>query len=86
MRAGIMVNSSQGNTAFGAYISLTGRMNQAVDMVPAEKVGSARSLTRSPRGRVLEKAKPTPYFIFAIVPTAVSIVPTTVYEPPKPTS
>jgi hypothetical protein len=29
VRTGIMVNSSQGNTAFSAYISLTGRMIQA---------------------------------------------------------
>jgi hypothetical protein len=40
VRTGIMVNSSQGNTAFSAYISLTGWMIQAVVMVPAEKVGS----------------------------------------------
>jgi hypothetical protein len=39
VRTGIMVNSSQGNTAFSAYISLAGRMIQAVVIGPAEKVG-----------------------------------------------
>jgi hypothetical protein len=38
MRTGIMVNSSI--KYGGAYISLTGRMIQAVDVVPAERVGS----------------------------------------------
>jgi hypothetical protein len=60
-------------------------MIQAVVLVPAEKVGSGGASPYLREVVFLEKAKTTPYFIFAIAPTAVSIVPTTVYEPPKPT-
>jgi hypothetical protein len=74
-----MVNSSQGNTAFGAYISLTGRMIQAVVIGTGGKTlnqrGQNRRLDAGTSVGIRAKLK---YFIFAIVPTAV-------YEPSKPT-
>jgi hypothetical protein len=77
VRTGIMVNSSQVNTASSGHISLTGQMIQAVGIGQLKKSVQAEPLSISEVVFERRRRQP-PHFIFAIAPTAVSIVPTTV--------